>query len=574
MTEDVSVPMEWWALCSPRLGASQRNSRVPRRYSPVQRRELQARKYFHCLLSRLTEPEEPFGPVETFLLQRGLLVRVGFGLLARPGVRVAFLDEILKASSCFLNALLTLSQERRSFNWGAMEESGLPLLVGHTNELPGAFGSGRGVASARNAFQQLHAFLDRFPVRLLAWTNVASLLRAESANAPRGVLFCCGPSGTGKTMLAKKLAEFVFGLAEAFPRINTGRHVRDIAVQGAHDCTFGSRAAATQRRPSTRQPNCTFDGVSGISLSRLSGQAICLFAQPGCPTLFDQIHARLGEALASLIVGGVLCHGYIGHGSGRGVYYTVGALARLPRRRASIVTLVSAASDVYAQGHAGITASKIDADRRTQILTLAFAAEAHGRNRTWPDSGWLKVTHALVGVRATSSRTKLQPATVSQPSSRFTRKSSDWAACAERSVRSSEPEHDHDVSNLIGAPPRSVSYEGGGPPVPGRTPRRDREGPPTHRRSFPPNVVRPALERQPRPDGLSSRRSLSSLHPTSPPPPARAPNLGRRGSQANPSASNIVPFNSSEQAVPAWRCVVHWSLITGRILAGGQSVPE
>jgi MoxR-like ATPase len=130
--------------------------------------ERESQKYFHYLLSRFTQPEELFGPVEISLLRRGFLVRVNFGLLTGPGVRAAFLDEIFKASSAILNTLLTLAQERQYFNWGGMVPSDLHMLIGASNELPGGFGTGAyGVGTGVDDFQSLYAFLDRFPMRLL-----------------------------------------------------------------------------------------------------------------------------------------------------------------------------------------------------------------------------------------------------------------------------------------------------------------------------------------------------------------------------------------------------------------------
>ena len=105
--------------------------------------EKQTQKFFHYLLSRFTLPEELFGPIEISLLRKGLLVRVNFGLLTGPGVRAAFLDEVFKGSSSILNTLLTLTQERRFFNWGGMEESDLLFLIGASNELPVPWRGGR-----------------------------------------------------------------------------------------------------------------------------------------------------------------------------------------------------------------------------------------------------------------------------------------------------------------------------------------------------------------------------------------------------------------------------------------------
>jgi hypothetical protein len=129
--------------------------------------ERSVQKYFHFLLSRFTQPEELFGPVEIEMLRRGVLVRVNFGLLTGPGVRGAFIDEVFKAGSSILNTLLTLMQERTYFNWGGMQPSDLVALIGASNEMPGGLelsGSRRG--GAAEEFDTLWAFLDRFCIRL------------------------------------------------------------------------------------------------------------------------------------------------------------------------------------------------------------------------------------------------------------------------------------------------------------------------------------------------------------------------------------------------------------------------
>jgi MoxR-like ATPase len=145
--EQSSAPRDWWA---------QREAH-----------ERQLQKYFHYQLSRFTQPEELFGPIEISLLRRGILARVNFGMLTGAGVRAAFLDEIFKASPSILNTLLTLSQERQYFNWGGMVPSDLMMLVGASNELPGGFGTASyGGGTSTEDFYTLYAFLDRFPIRL------------------------------------------------------------------------------------------------------------------------------------------------------------------------------------------------------------------------------------------------------------------------------------------------------------------------------------------------------------------------------------------------------------------------
>jgi len=112
----------------------------------------QNRRHFEHLVTRFTTPEELLGGVNIdLMLSKSVYLRQTQGLL--PRAEVVFLDEVFKATSSILNALLSLINERLFYNAGLPWATNLVMLFGASNEPPPE--------------EELGAFYDRFPVRTM-----------------------------------------------------------------------------------------------------------------------------------------------------------------------------------------------------------------------------------------------------------------------------------------------------------------------------------------------------------------------------------------------------------------------
>jgi MoxR-like ATPase len=129
--------------------------------------------YFEYLLTRFTEPSEVLGPIDINELRSGRYIRRERGKL--PTARLVFLDEIFKASSAILNALLTVINERKFYQDGVPTPVKLKILFAATNEIPehselGALKDRFVLKAACRSVQETH-FIELLDAGLESQTN-------------------------------------------------------------------------------------------------------------------------------------------------------------------------------------------------------------------------------------------------------------------------------------------------------------------------------------------------------------------------------------------------------------------
>lgn len=132
-------------------------------------RRIESANYFQWLLTRFSTPEEIFGAVSLKGLEEDDYRRVTAHKL--PEAHIAFLDEIFKANSSILNALLTIINERVFHN--GRERARVPLITmfGASNELPDE--------------EELTALYDRFMLRFMVDYIVEDFRFLKMLEGPR-----------------------------------------------------------------------------------------------------------------------------------------------------------------------------------------------------------------------------------------------------------------------------------------------------------------------------------------------------------------------------------------------------
>ena len=127
---------------------------------------------FVWLMTKFTTMEELFGPVSVQGLKQDVYRRLTTNKL--PEAELVFLDEVFKASSAILNALLTIMNERAFDNGPARAPVPLIALVGASNELP----QGEDTAALWDRF------LLRSTVEYVGDGDFGRLLRLAAARTP------------------------------------------------------------------------------------------------------------------------------------------------------------------------------------------------------------------------------------------------------------------------------------------------------------------------------------------------------------------------------------------------------
>ena len=174
--------------------------------------------------NRFSVPEELFGPLSMRGLENDEYVRQTNGYL--PTAEVAFVDEIFKANSAILNALLTLLNERLFDNGHSRLKVPLLTLIAASNELPES--------------EELDALYDRFLIRrhvgqvsTQALGRLA-LLAAGQKDESEGTSEASDASSSSSAAAVKAdeltLDDFKGAAAEAYAAVTLPESVIDLLV--------------------------------------------------------------------------------------------------------------------------------------------------------------------------------------------------------------------------------------------------------------------------------------------------------------------------------------------------------
>ncbi len=218
-------------------------------------------RYFEYMLTRFSEPNEIFGPIDIAQLREGKVITVTAGML--PEAEFVFLDELFNANGAILNNLLTVLNER-VYRRGA-ETHRLPLLslFSASNHLPDD--------------ETLRALFDRFLLRChvknLRPEAMPALLQAgwalETAGVPESSVAATELAGLQAQLFRVDLSgvlepytELLFKVRNLGVAFSDRRAVKVLKLLAASALLCGARHAIL--------PICGCSAMSGTATNRSS----------------------------------------------------------------------------------------------------------------------------------------------------------------------------------------------------------------------------------------------------------------------------------------------------------------
>jgi MoxR-like ATPase len=235
-------------------------------------------EFFDVLLSKFTEPNELLGPYSLTALKKDSHERITDGYL--PEADVAFLDEIFKANSSILNALLRIINEREFRNGKQLVDVPLQTIIGASNELPDG--------------ENLEALHDRFLLRYWrGYIKDRSEFRSLLRDAADGDL---GSVSTTMTMVQLSQAQ---GEAEA---VDIGDDILDTLCEIKTAIEKDGFTVSDRRWVKLLKivrANAYINGHSSVEEDDLLILSDCLWREPKDRSKLSAIVARVANPVAA-----------------------------------------------------------------------------------------------------------------------------------------------------------------------------------------------------------------------------------------------------------------------------------
>ena len=241
---------------------------------------------FNYLMTRFTAPEELFGPVSVSGLKQDEYRRVTTGRLVEA--ELVFLDEIFKASSAILNALLKVANERVFSNGNLEIQVPLISLFGASNELPQG--------------NDLEALWDRFLLRMrVGYTSDSGFSKLIRAAASRRVANS-NSQPINSTQPQTLLHSELISLQQTVEQVSISGTILDLIEQLRKELK-GKGITISDRRwgqmLDVLQAHALLEGRDSVTEDDIAFLKHCLWQTPEQQGEIGKVIARLGNPLNS-----------------------------------------------------------------------------------------------------------------------------------------------------------------------------------------------------------------------------------------------------------------------------------